>query len=103
MYLILSSGGKHGPPIKIQKRHDIHINFHIKGSHVEAQGWLASCTQLCGWNLNESLQRHCLVWLEEGSQEETCELVGGRHCGCSGQGTSECKSTLVTLRAMSLT
>lgn len=57
--------------------------------------------------LDESLQRHCLVWSEEGSLEETREwweeaMVALRR-GCSGQGTSECKSTLVTLRAVSLT
>lgn len=92
MYLILSSGGKHGPPIKIQKRHDMHINFHIKGSHAEAQGWLASCTQLHGWNLDESLQRHCLVWLEEGSLEETCELVGGDMVGAQGKGQVSAKA-----------
>ena len=57
--------------------------------------------------LDESLQRHCLAWSEEGSLEETREWweedMAELRRGCSGQGTSECKSTLVTLQAVSLT
>lgn len=87
----------------------IHIHFHIKGIPCRGSGLVnimySYVDGVSGGDskLDESLQRHCLVWLEEGSLEKTRELVGGRRGGFSGQGTSECKSTLVTLRAMSLT